>query len=49
MLLAATLLFVNGQTTARTIEATVRLAGALGFHSRSAAALGRADRPRCRR
>ncbi len=31
MLLAATLLFVNGQTTERTIETTVRLAGALGF------------------
>lgn len=31
VLSAATLLFVNGQTTERTIEATVRLAGALGF------------------
>ena len=33
VLLAATLLFANGQTTARTIEATVRLAGALGLHA----------------
>jgi uncharacterized membrane protein YjjP (DUF1212 family) len=33
MLLAATLLFVNGQTTARTIDATARLAGALGFRA----------------
>ena len=31
MLRTATLLFANGQTTERTIEATVRLAGALGF------------------
>ena len=33
MLLAAKLLFANGQTTARTIDATVRLAGALGFRA----------------
>ena len=33
MLRAATLLFANGQTTERTIETTVRLAGALGFHT----------------
>jgi len=31
MLLAATLLFANGQTTERTIESTERLAGVLGF------------------
>ncbi len=33
MLRTATLLFANGQTTERTIEATVRLAGALGFRA----------------
>jgi uncharacterized membrane protein YjjP (DUF1212 family) len=33
ILLAATLLFVNGQTTERTIETTVRLAGLLGFRA----------------
>jgi len=33
MLRIATLLFANGQTTERTIEATVRLAGALGFRA----------------
>jgi len=33
MLLAATLLFVNGQTTERTIKATVQLAGALSFRA----------------
>jgi uncharacterized membrane protein YjjP (DUF1212 family) len=34
LLRAATLLFANGQTTERTIEATVRLAGALGHRAR---------------
>jgi uncharacterized membrane protein YjjP (DUF1212 family) len=33
MLRTAMLLFANGQTTARTIETTVRLGGALGFHA----------------
>ncbi len=33
VLLAAMLLFANGQTTARTIEAIVRLADALGYHA----------------
>jgi uncharacterized membrane protein YjjP (DUF1212 family) len=33
MLRIATLLFANGQTTERTVEATVRLAGALGFRA----------------
>ena len=33
MQLTATLLFVNGQTTERTVETTVRLADAFGFHA----------------
>jgi uncharacterized membrane protein YjjP (DUF1212 family) len=33
MLLAATLLFANGQTTAQSIDAPVRLAGALGYRA----------------